>query len=370
MGALEDILLGSLGSEKDYLADSPWYNVGANILRAPTPEPTSNLEAILFPAIQGGLGGWAVGAGKRSALEDALGAYKPQIEALTGKPYTPGEDLTFGRLQSGLAQALIANDFKQRQDLETLKANNELSKALAQDKVWINPNTKQMEPLPGAIQAVQAIEGAKERAKNPMPNFTLAESGPGLPVSGVDERAAKILTALPEKQQKDAFEELGTIQALEKGFKKIDDLMTVGSKVAKDVSTVAPGSILGMDLPTSDAKKNLETVKAGITSVALSVWKGTLDEKDAKRILEPYYPTFRDTPETLRAKTAGLKELLNGNAKSTPILESLGVAQRPSGGTLEDAVKSDRTVGAVLPPKAGFRRGIVNGQMQYFPIGG
>lgn len=95
MADFYDMLAGSLLGEEAYLAKNPYYTAGAGVLKAPMPAATTNLEALLGPAVQGLIGGALAGYGKEDARQQAYKAYSDLpfsqniMTGRVGAPYGP-----------------------------------------------------------------------------------------------------------------------------------------------------------------------------------------------------------------------------------------------------------------------------------------
>lgn len=339
---LYNALIGTVGNEQDYLAQDPYYSAGTNILRMQLPRATSNMEAILGPIAQGLIGGYLTGEGKRDATQAQYDAYRtnPMIRALGEQtdyfkdpnfigPVSPTEvndallhDYTSATAPEGWTPKIGKTDLLLGTITSEAAKEAEMKKQAAQDELAAQIQLK-TDPKIRDAEITDYIAKARGAA-----NIDAETKGLNALTTSPDPITSEIYSKVPYEQRKDAIKEKGTIDKLSDGYKRIDELMGKGAIAAKDASTLLPGSVLGIDIPTSESKKVLDTVSAGITSVALSVWKGPLDEKDAKRILDPYLPTRNDTVETLKQKTEGLKQLLAQNAESTPILEGFGIGSR------------------------------------------
>ena len=331
-------LAGGNNLEQMYQAQDPFMQAARGIAQVQYSAPRSNAEAFLLPFLQNSIAGGFSGYGKSNAKQTAYGdissmlggmGYQPENNVLRSAlegaegPVQPmyGQELApeGWSTKIGMQDLLLANSAQQAQ-LEAAAKKQEII-----DKFTVESS----QPY---LDMIQGQEQSKARGKllGETPDFVSGSVNPVL---------ANIQSKVPKDLQNTAIKEKGTIDKLETGFKRIDELMTLGEDAAKDPSTLLPSSLsipfVGKiaDLPSSEAKKVLDTVSAGITSVALSVWKGPLDEKDAKRILDPYIPTLRDTEKTLAQKREGLKNLLLQNAESTPTLEGYNIAKRPSVGS-------------------------------------
>lgn len=358
--------LAGLPDEQQYYAQDPWYSAGSKTLgmRIDPNIYTNNRDALLYPILQGLAGGAMQGYGEGSALQQALQDASPIYQRITGQEYNP--DTAFGPVASGdtyasmlaaghiqpsikqikgdLLAAVLADENKQEIDREIAKIDRERKNKEDFETFKFNLETSPEEMQRKANQkAMDAEAETRGRLK--------AEGQEGDASSEKDPIMKDILTKIPKALQNNAIEEKGTLDKLNEGFKRVEQLMKTGNKVAKEESSSLPTSMFGVPLPASESKITRDTVAAGLVSVALSVWKGPLDEKDAARIIDPYVPSYWDNAATIKEKENGLKQLLLQNAKATPTLEGFGIAIRPStldkGGSKipEGAQPTNRTSG-------------------------
>ena len=281
----------------------------ANDARLPSNERRYSIgDAIGVGLISGLLGGGlgSIGASQRSdnlnAIASILSGVSDDADGLEPSLYKKTTTL-----RDLYAKNEKENLLRQANEIEKTLLTNRLDRAAQREE-------EQRALLP---ELGSSIVPTETKAKLSTPEDALT---PSPYLSSIAEK-------VPSKMQGAAIAELGTLQTIEDAFRQIDIAVDSAAKNATTAGTYDP---TGMVPSVSEAAKLYDTAKANITANVLKIWKGPLDQNDAKRIIEPYVPDINDTPTTIEAKKRGLKALLAGNAKETPTLEVYGIRTRPS----------------------------------------
>lgn len=314
-------------------------------------------EAMLYSSVLGLLGGGLDTMGKEKAAADLSLASK----VLTGdagerdpglSPSLYSQAKTYRDLIAKDREIKLADDIRSRkldraQNLYEKLDEADLDLDYIGKRYEAEQAAKRKSLLPGAVVAEKGRVDLSEPSTIAAPNVESA--GPM-----VSEFLPMIQSNIPPEYQKDAMTELGTIDSLEKAFSEVDTNMdeafnnsTFRQKLDPKIPYVAEA---GIAPSVSEEAKKYETAAANLTSNVLKIWKGPLDENDARRIVDPYIPDAFDNAETLAAKKRGLKALLAGNSKETPILTSYGIRNKPN----PDPSPSSTAVPARTPTPGGM----------------
>ena len=167
MPSIYDYLAGSLGDEKDYYSQDPWYSAGANILKSQMPTPETSAQAFLFPFLQTAIGGGMLGYGKSNANESAYANYRKSPLLSSQESYgteAMPEDWTPRQGRTDLAQMLIGKEQEDQLALEKQKSANQITQMLA-GKGMIQSPEGSLVPIPGFADIEADAAGKKSAAQ-------------------------------------------------------------------------------------------------------------------------------------------------------------------------------------------------------------
>lgn len=134
----------------------------------------------------------------------------------------------------------------------------------------------------------------------------------------LDPVTRQIYQKVPEKLREKAIEEKGIIDNLNQAKTQINDLITNADKAAMVGSF---GSI-----PGTSAAKQIDQTEAQLRSLLQANWKGPMTDEESKKIVGPYLPSVTDNKQDVENKIKGLQDMLQRNAKPTPILSGHSVS--------------------------------------------
>lgn len=134
---------------------------------------------------------------------------------------------------------------------------------------------------------------------------------------GADEMTKKIMT-LPKELQKQAFEEKGIYENLQKAKQNIGEAF----------DKIGGTGYISSKVPFSTNRAAVQAAKSAIMAAVQANWKGPMSDTDLLRI-DGLMPEESDTPKQIESIKAEMLKVLDTNAKPTPMLQGFGLKPVP-----------------------------------------
>lgn len=291
------LLASEAPSENDYLAQSPLYSSGINLLKAQIPQGRNNLESLLLPLAQGLSGGLMMGYGQKTALDDAFKDYK--LNPLTASMYvnqeTRPEGWTPKTAKIDLFSALLEKENEQAKALQTLKNEGDIQKALLSNGFQLTSDG--VAPIKGMAEAkaeARALEeGAIAKAKL---NAEMSQNPfPKIPKTLQDE-AIKETQAIANKENSIGF--------INSQFEKAKELPSMKAFIGG-----------------TTASNEMEGISQGLKTFIQKYLGREMNGPEQERFLT-LLPDWNDTKAQIDSKKARFFDLLNSITPTTPILKA------------------------------------------------
>lgn len=273
-------------------------------------------EAMLYSSILGMLGGGLGEIGRSKAADEVNLASKVLMGSVDGRPDGLSDSLyTKSLTYRDLMKKQQADDIAEELRKERLGITSQMIKDINKKDIDIGNIGREFEANEAAKRG-GLVSGITDKGRD-APEIQMAPS----------PLLQAIAQKVPSYMQEKAIAEAGVMDSLDDAFKQVDDNIDTAYRSATTIGSLDP---TGKSPSYTEAARIYDTAKANLTANVLRIWKGPLDENDARRIVEPFIPNKLDTPESKARKAQGLKNLLAGNATPTPILQLYGIRDRPS----------------------------------------